>query len=1443
MLNKQGSHKVSKVQRRRKSIGVLMRLQWLKVVRRWRKLDRRFGLLWRVGNGAAAVVMIVAVFIPVLQQISNSASYHLSAEALQLVGATDPTLEKQLTYDARTSTYQFNANAVKSNTSSNPITAMQAQTGTASGQGKDKSLYALDVPTDFSKGVTYHDINSQLSFSLVPQFKAAEGKTTEGHVVFPLSGDNQAIYTLKNNGLKEDIVVPNATSDSMTFGYKLDLPGTLEVKVIPDSNGAIGVYSADPTLFGNISYGSDSDRATVEKARTQGAKTNLVFGLPSPVIKNASGQEVGSARFVLNGDHLSVVATGLNAAHGPVTIDPSVVVTSTSDFQTNGNNEDNIDFSTADQVKRASLTGGSVTVSGWTSTTAFTTARGAANTIAYNGYLYVLGGNGSSVFSDVQYAPINASTGAVGSWTATTSFPTARYAFTSFVYNGYLYVLGGFDNTNAALSDVQYAPINSNGTVGSWTSTTSFTTARDNFAATVYDGYAYVIGGKNNSGTQLNDVQYAPINSNGTVGSWTSTTSFTTARSSLNAVVYNGYLYMMGGYDGSVTYNDVQYAPINSNGTVGSWTSTTSFTTARSDFSAMISGGYLYVIAGYAGGDLGDVQYAPINSNGTVGKWATTTALSPTRLDAAVTSYNGYLYVVGGYTGVSTAITTVLYAKVDPAGQIQAWPAADTAHSLSANRALNCLVAYNGYLYSIGGSTSGDNANNVTTVQSSLIAADGTIGNWSTLTVLPAGRGSAGCAASNGFLYVVGGYTGAGSMDGAVLYDSIGSSGTIGGSWTTSTTDPTHINANFKPVHNGVFAYGNNLYSIGGEFSSGSGTGHNTGTSYAPINSDGSLGTWVSGSSLTGNYSARAYALVGNYLYAMGGVISSSGTAQNAVEYVVINSNGTLGTWATTTSLPGVISDGGGATVNGCLYSVGGETGAGTSLKTVYGACPNANGTISSWQTLPILPTATTDSGVAGYNGFLYSVAGWTTTAIKSTEWTPVNNGGSGVTGTWTTSGNTMTNSREGVASVVSNGYMYVLGGSNGTTYTNTVEYAAINANGSVGTWNSGSTMLLGRRYAGAVVSNGYMYILGGDVGSPGTVTVSKETEVAAINSNGSLGTWATTTQMPTAMYQFGATMYNGYVYIAGGNPGGASSAVSYAALSSSGIGTWQTGTSLATARFGDAAIAYGGNLYVIGGSTAAPALLNDVQYAPLNASTGAVGSWTFATSIPARRFPSVTAANGHLYLMGGTDTGANSKNDVLIASISSNGALGNWMTTGSFTTTRFGAGSAYYNGYLYEIAGRSGASTYKNDVEYAPLTSIPRVAHYSKLIDLGSQSTVSSITYNGTLAGGTAAIAYKGALGSGAFTLSGTANNITTTGTCSGSLAGMRYVWVFITLDDSTGNGGNGGVFADGTGTNANLTDFTVNYSSYHPSPNIRMRNGLTMQSGTLGALDTCLP
>jgi hypothetical protein len=297
----------------------------------------------------------------------------------------------------------------------------------------------------------------------------------------------------------------------------------------------------------------------------------------------------------------------------------------------------------------------------WTATTPLTSGRIWHTSVVNDGYLYVLGGyDSSNHLNDVQYAKINADE-TVGTWNTTTPFTTGRSTHSSAVYNDYLYVLGGYDGSNL-LNDVQYAKINADGTVGPWNSTTPLITGRNNHSSIVYNGYLYVLGGNDGTNT-LNDVQYAKINADGTVGPWNTTTPFTTARKEHTSVVHNGYVYVLGGDDVSNFLNDVQYAKINADGTVGPWNSTTPLATVRTGHTSVVYNGYLYVLGGIDDANiLNDVQYAKLNEDGTVGTWNGTTPLTKGIYWHTSIVHYVYLYVIGGYADVTSFSNDVRYA-------------------------------------------------------------------------------------------------------------------------------------------------------------------------------------------------------------------------------------------------------------------------------------------------------------------------------------------------------------------------------------------------------------------------------------------------------------------------------------------------------------------------------------------------------------------------------------------------------------------------------------------------------------------------------------------------------------------------------------------------------------------------------------------------------------
>jgi hypothetical protein len=1400
-------------------------------------------LTHHVGRGRVirlglALLIMGSTLVPVMQEIANQYRYSLDASTIRLVGETNKNLAKKISYDSESHIWQFNKDGIQTpadQASADPIAMLRTQIG---GSGKkDDSLYSVDLPTAGAKGVRYYDNNTDLSFTVVPEFSVASGQARNGKLIYPITDGAKIVYTAMNNGMKEDIVLSHNIGNALEFRYRLNLPDTLEAKILDD--GSVGIYSADPTLFGKVSFGSDMDREKLESARRTAVKDHLLFAIPAPVIKQTGSEQVkATAQFRLEGSELILYANNLDSLSYPASLDPSVVVTSTSDFSS-GNNEGDINFAN-NQLNRGGLTGG--TIGSWAPTLSFTNGRDSLGSVAYNGYLYVVGGTatGTSGLNDVQYAPIN-SDGTVGTWNPTTSMPAAIYNQATVAYNGYLYVIGG-NNGTSAVNSVRYAPINSDGTVGTWGITASFTTARYDHRAVAYNGYMYIVGGTATGTSGLNDVQYAPINANGTLGTWTPTASFTTARYAHTSVAYNGYIYIMGGSGTSSTYlNDVQYAPLNSDGTVGTWTALTSFSGTRRSHTAVIYNGYLYVLGGYNGtAPLGDVQYAQVNANGTLGTWSATTSLSAARAGQAMATYNGYFYILG-YKSGATYFNTVEYAKVNPAGVTGGFGSttallAETAKGKTySTRFQHASVAYNGYVYVLGGRTSSPAAYTYNSTIYAPINADGTLGTWATTNTFTNARYGLQAVAYQGYMYILGGTDGTTRYN-DVQYAPINADGTLG-TWASTTSFTTARFGHMSVAYNGY------LYVLGGY--DGLGNSYSD-VQYAPINSGGTIGAWAPTTSLTTLDDGQTSVVYNGYIYVMGG----QGFAySNEVQYAPITSNGTLGAWAPTASFTTGRYSPTSVVYNGYIYILGGSNGS--YINDVQYAPINADGTLGTWATTTSFTTARYDHTSVVYDGNVYVIGGSNGTALDDVQYAKINNGGTG-NYTYTNIITGLPAVREGLRTVTYNGYIYAIGGYDGTSYQNNVWYAPINSSGiPPNSWNSTTVLPYTAQGFRVTVNNGYMYLLGG-LSPSGTPIAS--VYVAPINTDGTLGTWTSTTAIPSntsGRYDFEAGVYNNYIYVVGGlDEDGLGTIyyndVQYAPLNSDGtVGTWSS-TALPGYRHEGELVIANGYMYILGGSDSGLALTptNTVRYAPIN-TDGTLGSWKNTSSMQTARVDfQAVAYDGYIYAIAGQTTSASTGIEKAI--LLPGGQLGGWRNAGSLTSDNKKFGATVVKGNLYIVGGTNGISRYEA-IEYGSLASIARIGHYSKLIDLGATVSLSGFTYNGLVPGGASAITFRtagtdGILGAAASigTLSGSGTGVVCGG--GGGGGGTRYILIFVTLDDSAA----GAVFADLVGpNNANLTDITVNWAGggQHPQPMQRLHGGKFFQTEILQPLDTCGP
>jgi len=285
--------------------------------------------------------------------------------------------------------------------------------------------------------------------------------------------------------------------------------------------------------------------------------------------------------------------------------------------------------------------------------------------VVYNDRIYVLGGitgpEDSSV-ANVYFAETNPD-GTIDSWVATESLPEPRGYLTASVvtWSNFLYVVGGHKSgpSPGERNNVWYAQINPDGTLGSWITTTPMPWPSRNHMTVVWNGRIYIGGGTDGYGWR-DKVAYAEINPDGSLGSWTYTTSLPLAYGHMGVLVHNGIIYLIGGsstWGGpGLSHSEVYYASINPDGSVGSWNPTTPLPDRRHWFGAVLMDENIYVIGGSKDpeGTVHDTVWrAEINDDGTVGSWIELQSIPKAITMHTSAVCKGRIYVMGGMAKVN----------------------------------------------------------------------------------------------------------------------------------------------------------------------------------------------------------------------------------------------------------------------------------------------------------------------------------------------------------------------------------------------------------------------------------------------------------------------------------------------------------------------------------------------------------------------------------------------------------------------------------------------------------------------------------------------------------------------------------------------------------------------------------------------------------------------
>jgi hypothetical protein len=1463
-----------------RSIG---RLASMQQKRGWAKFKstnfyRMFQRDWRIRiyTLSTLLLFIVSTIGTVIQPYLDIQPHTLSAEAKQLLPDPNERFGEMLVQDQKTGNFAFND-------------------GYAGEIVDDSGTSRTGTPrfsASFSKlpheGVTVTDTENKIDFTIKPKFKLAAGKKDANQLFYRLAkADGYLVYTSQVSGVKEDIILQSYKKDTVEHEFELVFNSSMEARL--EADGSVGVYGTDLPIGGEVSTGSESDKELLEKARQKATKDKLLFTIPAPIVVGPGKKEsTARSRFALEGTKLTIITENLKNADYPLSIDPSIYV-ATAQKLMRGNNETNLDFDVSNElIQKGKLTG--ARFNSWTSSLALPAARWNHGTAVAGGYIYAIGGSsGSTNVATVYWAKLNTTTGAIeatnpgagacASWCNNASYdlPAARAGLSVVAYNGFIYAMGGLDGAGARSNVMYIAKIGLNGEPSLWHPTdtnknnwvywyqaSNLSSERSYSGAVAYNNRMYLLGGQTNASTGgVTTVEYANINPMGTLSSWTSTgmVALPSARHGHSVQVYNDRMYLIGGNSSGTLQSAVHYIKLASDGTMsGSWTSTSSFTTARSSLGGNFStiwGGYIYVAggcsavngSGYCTSILSDVNLASINADGSITDWGSIAGVTSSRIGYGLVGWRNVLYGIGGCTAQNTSTgactttsTTANYGTINQDGDASTvsnsvssgtapcaastWYDCDLPPEGNGNgeggRMSGGTIVNNGYVYYMGGCTAvgsnsvcytGNAGKAADTVSWSAIAADGSltrpsvcsggtktyVGSWcvdNTNTL----NGSTGLAAFghavfNNTIYAIGGTSGT-EWQSNVWRTTTNADGSIN-AWTSQTF--TSLDLGNAKGYQYVFARANpgsagtypaNLYVLGGcsgvtSTDSGldcSGTMYtevykcnittsgaleegnaNDCTTSGQLQIDAEPGT--GGSQGLGVMAGTVYA---NYVYLIGGQ-SPNESERGAIMYAKIdNSNNIVAVsgsvWTTSANTINPVRRRGIAFgYNGYLYALAGyNVSQGGSLNDLLLAKINvSDGSIGTFSTSQVTVNARWDLRAVVNNGYVYTLGGCSAgsppascTSMSGTVQTfQLYNNYSGSPKLYD-NGNQFTTDRYGASAAIVNGYIYLAGGcttaTDCTTATTNVQYAAIGADGVVGTWASTSNVLPAARVHGQLeASGGTLYYIGGQDSTP---TIQSTVYYATPVAGNVTSAWSTATNgLPAARTMGSATVWNNRIYYTGGNnTSSVAQTTIYASptLASGGnITSAWTSTNMTgfnVARNGHVALAYANNLYILGGFDGTN-YLTDVQYAQINSTTGEIGSWSYTSSLPQPiRQADGFAANGFIYLFGGRSASTTCTTNTYVAPISANTTIatgnnptgvGGWYQTNIlFSTARYGVAAAYDQGKAYLLGGACNGTlvTTTSKLQYSTLQSQPQIAKYSRMIDTDTDVFPTSWLLNG---------------------------------------------------------------------------------------------------------------
>ena len=292
------------------------------------------------------------------------------------------------------------------------------------------------------------------------------------------------------------------------------------------------------------------------------------------------------------------------------------------------------------------------------------------------------------------------------------------------------------------------------------------------------------------------------------------------------------------------------------------------------------------------------------------------------------------------------------------------------------------------------------------------------------------------------------------------------------------------------------------------------------------IDRTGALSAWTAGTSMLEGRFLHGSIVLGNRLYVLGGA-GEPYELLDHTEFATVGPSG-VSSWTETTPLPAGMSRPAAATGDGFFYVAGGYTGT-QFLDTVYYATHGASGHIGTWVQTTDLPLSVISARLAADDGYLYLCGGWVGGNIRIPDcyYSEIQIDGS--LGAWNST-EPLPDERYAFGFVALDGFVYAIGGqAQGDVASDNSWYSEIQADGSLGPWQTADPLPMGLSNLFSVEAEGFLYAL------PARGTAPVAVYWAEIQPDGSPGPWTATEPIPGPRYTHAAGAFDGMIFVTGG--------------------------------------------------------------------------------------------------------------------------------------------------------------------------------------------------------------------------------------------------------------------------------------------------------------------